>query len=123
MAKFHYYNMNPLGLHEKDCVIRAISLCTSTDYLDVIDLLEKNSGMNSCDTLMVSCYSYLLDNYFRFRKVNCKDMNVRDFAKYHPFGIFLIRMEGHLSSLINGVCYDIWDCTNEPLTDVWRVDS
>lgn len=123
MSKYTYHNVNPLGEHEQDCVIRAISLGTSTPYERVIELLENTGDYKSCEELCVCCYSHLLDEYFRFKKERCKGLTVSEFAIIHPYGIFLIRMSGHLSCLINGVVHDIWNCNDEILTDAWRVDS
>lgn len=123
MSKYFYHNVNPLGEKEQDCVIRAISLATSTPYERVIELLENTGDYNSCEELCVCCYSKLLKNYFHFTPVECYGMTVSEFADEHPYGIFLIRMDGHLSCLINGIVHDIWDCNNEILTNTWRVDS
>ena len=122
-SDFTYFNKNPLGLKEQDCVIRAISLATGKDYLSVINLLENTQANFHCEALCVCCYSYLLDEYFGFSKVPCSSMTAKEFKRKHPYGIFLIRMDGHLSCLINGKIYDIWDCSDEILTDVWKIDS
>lgn len=118
-----YYNVNPLSLEEQDCVIRAISLATSTPYEEVISLLEETKDTFQCEALCMCCYSYLLDNYFKFDKIKVSGMTSKEVAKIHPYGIYLIRMDGHLSCMINGCVYDIWDCSNEIITDCWKVDS
>lgn len=123
MPNYVYHNVNPLGLTESDCVIRAISLALQMDYHTVISLLQDAGDIYTCEELCVDCYSRLLTEHFQFEKVPCRGQSVAEFALQHPFGIFLIRMDGHLSCILNGVCYDIWDCTNEILTDVWRVSS
>lgn len=120
---FIFLNVNPLGLKEQDCVIRAISLATGVEYQEVIDLLVKTGYSQSCESLCVCCYSYLLNDYFKFKKIEVKNQTAKDLAKIHPYGIYLIRMDGHLSTLINGKVYDIWDCSNEIITDCWKVDS
>ena len=118
-----YYNVNPLDLEEQDCVIRAISLAVGKSYYEIISLLEETTKIFNCEALCVCCYSYLLDNYFKFDKVNVSGMTPKEVAKIHPYGIYLIRMDGHLSCMINGCVYDIWDCSNEIITDCWKVDS
>lgn len=123
MSNYIYHNVNPLGLSEPDCVIRAISFATNTPYQDIIDLLQDAGDFYVCEELCVCCYSQLLTDYFKFEEIETNGETVAEFALQHPFGIFLIRMPGHLSCLINGVCYDIWDCTNEKLTNCWRVSS
>lgn len=120
---FVYLNVNPLGLIEQDCVVRAISLGTGKDYQTVIDLLVQTGYEHKCETLCVCCYSNLIENHFKFKRVEVENQTAKELAKIHPYGIFLIRMSGHLSCMINGKVMDIWDCSEEPITDCWRVDS
>ena len=122
MARFIYYNVNPQGETLPDCVTRAISLATNTDYYIVGDLLSSSSEYHSCDRLFVGCYSHLLDRYFCLEKVPCRGMLVRELADCYPNSRLLVRMEGHLSTIIDGDVYDIWDCRDEIATDCWIVD-
>jgi len=120
--QYKYLNLNPLGEEEEDCVTRAISLATGLSYAEIQDKLYYISKLFDCETLCVCCYQHLLDNVFQFDKVYCKNMTVEEFANLHPVGIYLIRMNGHLSCLIDNIVYDLWDCRDKVLTDVWRVD-
>lgn len=36
-------------------------------------------------------------------------------------GVYLVRMDGHISTVIDGVSVDIFDCTKEIVTNAWRV--
>lgn len=120
---FRYHNVNPLSLTESDCVTRAISLATGYSYAEIKDKLYYISQLLDCERLCVCCYQHLLDDVFKYDKVYCTGLTVREFSERHPDGIFLIRMEGHLSVLSNGIIYDIWDCSDEVLTDVWLIDK
>lgn len=35
--------------------------------------------------------------------------------------ILLLRIEGHLTTSVKGTIYDIWDCSNEIVTDFWVI--
>lgn len=118
---FKYLNLNPLELQEEDCVTRAISLASGYSYAEIQDKLYYISKLLECERLCVCCYQHLLTDVFKYDKVFCRGMTVAEFATLHPEGIYLIRMEGHLSVLVNGVIYDLWDCSQEYLTDVWHV--
>jgi hypothetical protein len=48
-------------------------------------------------------------------------MNVGEFADLHHYGVYLVRMAGHISTIIDGDCYDIWDCRDQNLTNAWKV--
>ena len=116
---FKYLNVNPLSLKEEDCVTRAISLASGYGYAEIQDKLYYISKILDCDRLCICCYQYLLSDIFKYPKIEARDMTVREFAEKYPEGTFLIRMDGHLSVLSNGTVYDIWDCSNEILTDAW----
>ena len=118
---YKYYNINPLDLEESDCVTRAISLASGYSYAEIQDKLYYISQLLDCERLCVCCYQHLLSDVFKYDKVYCYNMTVSEFAELHPKGIYLIRMDGHLSTLVDGIVWDIWDCSNEILTDVWSV--
>lgn len=118
---FRYLNINPLSLTESDCVTRAIALATGYSYTEIQDKLYYISQLLECERLCVCCYQHLLSDVFKYDKVYCHNMTVSEFAQQHPKGIYLIRMPGHLSVLVNGMVYDTWDCSYETLTDVWCV--
>lgn len=120
--RFVYYNLNPKGIKEEDCVTRAITLASGLDYEKVAEKLYYSSKLLECDKLNVFCYKHLLDDIFKYQKVYCSGMTVEEFAENHPYGTYLIRINGHLSTLIDNTIYDLWDCRNEILTNAWRVD-
>lgn len=120
---YQYLNVNPLSITEQDCVTRAISLATGYSYAEIQDKLYYIAELLECERLCVCCYRHLLEKVFNLEKVDCYGMTVEEFGDKHCDGIYLIRMNGHLSCLIRGTVYDIWDCRDEILTDCWRVDK
>ena len=118
---FRYLNLNPLSLTESDCVTRAISLASGYSYAEIQDKLYYISRLLDCEKLCVCCYQHLLDDVFKYNKVYCKGLTAREFAMQHPFGVYLLRMNGHLSTLVNGEIWDTWDCSDHILTDVWEI--
>ena len=46
---------------------------------------------------------------------------IEEFIEYNPIGTYLIRIEGHLTCVIDGYCYDIWDCTDKKIDVIWKV--
>lgn len=119
MGEFVYYNRNPEGETIGDCVIRAISLASDMDYYEVEHKLYLLSELLECDKFCICCYRYLLDDVFKYPTVDAEGYSLEQFAKLHPYGKYIVRMDGHLSTIIDGVCYDIFDCTHEILTDAW----
>lgn len=122
MSKFSYYNINPQGDRVSDCVTRAIALASGLDYQEVRDKLRYTAKLLNCDKLCVCCYRHLLDDVLKYQRVDCDGYSLGGFADKHPYGVYLVRMNGHISCLIDGTVYDIWDCRDEWLTDAWKVE-
>lgn len=121
--RFVYYNLNPRGIKENDCVTRAIALASDLPYEEIADKLWLTADLYNCDRLCKFCYSNFITNILKYKEVNCDDMTVEEFANTHPHGTFIIRVPSHLTVIKNGVLYDIWDCRYELCDTVWkRVD-
>ena len=123
MARFQYWNENPRKLTTNDCVTRAITFATDMPYEEVSKKLWLTADLYNCDRLCKFCYSNFITNVLKYKEVNCDRYSVGEFADTHPYGVYLIRIEGHLTTIKDGVVYDIWDCRNELCDTVWkRVD-
>ena len=118
---FKYYNENPNGYHIPDCVIRAITHALGIDYYEVVKLLNLNAQEFQCDCLNVKCYEKLLDYDFRLPHFRGNGKTAEEVAMDFPNEVLLLRMSGHLSCSICGVIHDIWDCSEEVITDFWVV--
>lgn len=123
MARFRYLNVNPDGNKESDCVTRAISLATGEHYTDIRKKLFHTARLLGCEKLCHTCYSFFIEQVLKCRPVNCDGMTVADFADINPCGVFLVRMQGHISTIVNGEINDIWDCRDEWLTNAWQVKN
>lgn len=123
MSRFVYYNANPTGDEILDCVNRAIALATNQDYYEVARKMDLTAELWECERTCLSCYTHLLDDVWRLRRVYADDMYVGDFADTHPNGIYIVRMSGHLSCIIDSTIYDIFDCRyTDRITDAWLVE-
>lgn len=58
----------------------------------------------------------------RPRQVDCEGLSVEEFADIYPYGVYLVRIDGHLTCVIDDGVYDIWDCRDELATNAWIVD-
>ena len=120
--KFQFYNRNPLNKIEEDCVNKAISLALNEDYYVIQDKLYDIADLYECDALCPCCYRFLLEEYYGLERIDSyKGYTIKEFAKENPTGIFLIRLSGHLTCLIDNVNYDLWDCSNEIIDIIWKV--
>lgn len=122
MAELVYYNRNPDGNRENDCVTRAISLACDIPYADVRKMLFHTAKLLNCEKLCVMCYKFLIEDVLKCKRVNCDGMMPADFADLNPRGIYLLRVSGHIICLMDGCIYDIFDSRYmDFLTDAWKV--
>ena len=121
MARVVYYNQNPDGDRENDCVTRAISLASGLPYSVIRKKLFHISKLLNCEKLCVCCYRHLLDDIFKYQRVECYGNTVREFANKHRQGTYLVRMGGHITTIIDGEIWDTFDCGDEFCTDAWEV--
>lgn len=116
---FQYYNAEPSGERLQDCVIRAISLALQTPYDRIVELLNMNGEFYSCDEISLYCYEKLLEN-LGFKKQDANNRKVSDIAQLGS--VVLIRIPGHLTCSIDGVVFDIWDCSDKQADCYWIID-
>lgn len=118
---FDYHNENPNGYHIPDCVIRAITLALGIGYFEVVKMLHLNAQKLQCECLNVKCYEKLLDYDFDLPHYMSFGLTAEEVANDYPNSVLLLRMDGHLSCSVCGVIKDIWDCSQEIITDFWIV--
>lgn len=117
---FVYHNENPDGSRLNDCVTRAITLCSGMSYSAVRQKLFHTAKLLDCAKLCWTCYMFLIQNVLGYRPVNCDNLTVREFAELNSIGTYLIRIDGHLTSVIDGRIRDTWDCSDRYCTVAWK---
>lgn len=122
MSKFVYYNNNPYGKKEEDCVVRAITLASGLPYEEIENKLYMTGELLNCERLCVACYRMLIENVLKYQPMKrVQSLFVGEFADLFPEGTYLLRVDGHITVCKNGTIYDIWDCRNEIITDAWKI--
>jgi hypothetical protein len=122
MAKYSFLNLNPLGELEEDCVTRAIALVLCEDYYAIKRKLELVAELFECEKLCVCCYKFLLDEVYKLERIEeYAGVTIKEFAKHHKQGVYLIRVDNHLTALVNDTLYDIWDARDEIVRIVWVI--
>ena len=127
MVKYKYLNLNPKGIREEDCVTRAITFASGLPYKEIYEKLWLTARIFNCDRLCKFCYSNFINYVLKYKEVNCDNLTIRQFAEKHPYGTYLIRINGHfnghLTCIRDSVLYDIWDCRDELCDTVWKADD
>ena len=123
MARYVYYNRNDDQVKRNDCVTRAISLASGLPYKTIRRKLRYTARLLDCDKLCVSCYEWLIREVLGGTPKNCEGMTVNDFAELHPYGTYLLRMDGHICTLMDFTLYDIFDCREHFITNAWKMHN
>lgn len=109
------YNANPWGLNISDCVYRAISLVLDKPYREVVKELKAYAGANrnpnngNCFLPWLQTQGYEIREFVDKMTVNqfLGDLHYSDDAD--KFDALLL-LNGHLTAIKGGMCYDTWDC-------------
>lgn len=114
---YKQYNANPVNNLTGDCVIRAISLLTDTDWMTTkIRIFIESCLMYDISSTNRVWSSYLSKlGYKRYLLPNTCPYcyTVKDFCKDNPTGRYLLALDGHVVTVIDGDYYDTWDSGNE----------
>lgn len=128
---FHYLNTNPKNRITTDCVIRAIAgalvannnrknlkndkLCKNMWEIVMTELGDWacEYGYMPTDT---KCYDKFLQyhgfgKHQQLRHSDNTKYTLKEFIECHKTGIWLVNMPTHLTLVVDGINYDIWDCS------------
>lgn len=122
---FKYVNLNPLNRHVDDCVIRAISMATNSDYEYVymkLSQLALDYGTMVDDVNFVEGFLDSRYNKLCFNKNSLK-IDLNDFCDMYSEGVYIVTMQGHITCVKDGDFYDIWDCGNKKIWCAWKVEE
>ena len=124
MGEFVSYNPNPVGLKVGDCVVRALSKALGQDWEQTyIDLCVE--GCLRCDMPSANAVwgAYLRRKGFERDIVpnSCPDCyTVEDFCTDHPNGTYILALDGHVVSVVDGQYFDTWQSGREVPIYYWH---
>ena len=124
MGEFVSYNPNPVGLKVGDCVVRALSKALGQKWEETyIDLCVE--GCLRCDMPSANAVwgAYLRRKGFERDIVpnSCPDCyTVEDFCADHPNGTYILALDGHVVSVVDGQYYDTWQSGSEVPIYYWH---
>lgn len=120
---YRYYNNNPFGRNVNDCSVRAIALATERSWDDTYKELSnfaRREGITFSEVEFIN--DYLSERYPRY----CQDMKNKietlgDFLNLQLPGRWLVTMSGHITAVIDGVCYDTFDPSDRYIWCAYKV--
>ena len=118
---YKFLNVNQNNNFVNDCVIRAISVAENESWGDTYDDLSRIAKKNGILLDDVNFVEPLLD--YRYDRVKTYPYEtVDEFTTQHPRGVYLITMQNHITVCKEGTIYDIFDCRDRILKNVWKVE-
>lgn len=116
---YDYYNANPLGLYEDDCVIRAISCATNRSWDNVYDELSDLAQAKGTLLDKKDFVRWYLDAHFR--RIDSPPYKVYQVAQKFNNHIVICALYNHLVCVKFGRVLDTFDSSNGVLTIAWLV--
>jgi len=112
---FIEFNPNPKKQYVGDCVIRALSLATDSDWNTIyISLSVWGYAMADLPSSNQVWGKYLSEH--GFKKVPCPECStVEKFSESHPKGVYVLATGTHAVACIDGNYYDSWDSAHEQI--------
>jgi hypothetical protein len=123
---FKYFNNNPNGRIVGDCAVRAIAAAFNVTWDEAFDALAHNAKLMGDMPSSDSVWGALLRQMGFIRETipnecpNC--YTVEDFAKDHPHGVFVLKTDEHVVTVIDGTILDSWDSSLEIPIYYWKRD-
>ena len=124
MGEFVSYNPNPTGTKVGDCVVRALSKALGQKWEETyIDLCVE--GCLRCDMPSANAVwgAYLRRKGFEREIIpnTCPECyTVEDFCADYPNGTYILALDGHVVSVVDGQYYDTWQSGREVPIYYWH---
>ena len=122
-----YYNPNPSGRHVGDCAVRALSKALDWPwekaYLKLAQAGYLMADMPSSNSVFGAV---LRENGYKREVIpnECPDCyTLAEFARDHPSGTYVVGMNNHVATVIDGTIYDAWNSEAEIPIYMWRKDD
>ena len=116
---YKFYNANSRGNFTNDCVVRAISVAENKTWNEVhkeLSDLAREQGILLDDVVFVEHY---LDS--KYNRVCEYSKTVGEFINEYTHGTYLITMAGHITVVVNGILYDVFDPRDKRMWCAWCV--
>lgn len=122
-----YYNPNPVRSDGVgDCAVRAISKALDITWEKAYAMLCLNGFlMGDMPSSDVVWGSVLRQNGFSRETVpnTCPDCyTVSDFSEDHPEGVYVVKTDGHVATIVDGTLFDSWASDQQIPIYYWHKD-
>lgn len=118
-----YFLNNPTGRAVGDCAVRAVSVALGVDWETAYAMLAVNGfamgDMQNSNSVIGSVLRQ--HGFYRYNlPETCPDCyTFEDFAADNPEGVFVLGTGTHVATVKDGILFDAWDSSNEPVAYAW----
>lgn len=121
------YEPNPVRTGAGDCAVRAVAKALGLSWEEAYTRLSANGfqmgNVISADEVWGSLLRqngftrYLVEN-------TCPDCySVEDFSNDHPNGLYVVKSENHVATIVNGTLYDSWPSQDKTVIYFWTKEE
>lgn len=113
-------NINPCRRSLGDCTVRAVGIALGVDWYEAYDLLCAE-GRRQCD--MPSSDDVIDDVLARYgfsEPIPAYGVTAAAFCRKHPRGVYVLALNSHVATAIDGDIYDLWDSSGERVKYYYR---
>lgn len=118
---FKYYNANPLKRNVSDCSVRAISLATEHTWDETYIMLSNYARQRAITFSEVEFINEFLSERYECLCENKNIRTLRDFLSLELPGRYLVTMQGHITCVVDGTCYDTFDPSDKTIWCIYRI--
>ena len=112
---YQYYNPNPVRSDGRvsDCAVRAVAKALDITWERAYSELATNGFLMGDLLNSAIVWGSVLRMHGFSRDIipnTCSDCyTVADFCNEHPDGIYVLKSDNHVATVVNGVLYDSWN--------------
>lgn len=121
------YEPNPVRTGAIDCAVRAVSKALDMSWEKSYVLLAVNGFLMGNDPAADEVWGSVLRQHgFRRYMVpnTCPDCySVEEFCAEHPYGIYVVKSENHVATVVDGVLYDSWPSQDKTVIYYWALEE
>ena|SRR5690554_5585169 len=127
MCIYKFNNPHPKGLLTGDCVVRAITIATNKNYLEVRRHLNRIKKELKEPNYKTRKFIHKYANLNGWEKLSfpakkgVPRLRGKDFTKQYPKGIYILNLAKHVVTVVDGVYLDTWDSTEKMIYNAWKV--
>lgn len=115
------YNANPYCKRANDCTVRAISKATGKSWDEVyLGMCIEGYLCKMMPSENLVWGNYLESIGYERSVIPNRHYTVKDFAKDHPQGTYILAISGHVVACVDGHYYDTWDSGDEIPVYFWK---